>query len=381
MNAMVHRSIFVFGSLLPTLCFAGGCSGAPSADAAASTEEALSEPSSLASPFSTRGTVVTQTNAADANALLFYSREANGALSLMAQVATGGAGLGAGLSAQGAITREGRWLFAVNAGSNEVSTFDLASNPPMLVGRAASGGTQPVSVTARGPLVYVLNAGGAGNVAGFAVDAKGALHAIGTSPLSGSDVTPTDVAIAPDGVTLVVTEKVTNVIDTYAVGARGDLRGPVVTASNGPAPFGFDFGPDGELFVSEAADSAASAYAILGPTRLASISASVLNGQSAACWLAAAPDGRHVFTANAGNGTLSSYRVSAAGRLTLESGVAASQSPTSHPVDMAFSPSGQTLYSLANAGTIITYKVDGGSLTQVDAVTGLPASVTGLIAW
>jgi len=179
----------------------------------------------------------------------------------------------------------------------------------------------------------------------------------------------------------VVTEKVTNVIDTYAVGARGDLRGPLVTSSNGPAPFGFDFGPDGELFVSEAADSAASAYAILGLTRLASISASVLNGQSAACWLAAAPDGRHVFTANAGNGTLSSYRVSAAGRLTLESGVAASQSPTSHPVDMAFSPSGQTLFSLANAGTLTTYQVDGGSLTQVGVVTGLPASVTGLVAW
>jgi len=381
MNARGRRSIFVFGSLLPTLCLAAGCSGAPSADATASSEEALSAPGSLASPFSARGTVVTQTNAADANALLFYSPEANGALSLTAQVATGGTGLGAGLSAQGAITRGGRWLFAVNAGSNDVSTFDLDSNPPALVGLVPSGGTQPVSVTARGPLVYVLNAGGAGNVAGFDVDAKGVLHAIGTSPLSSSDVTPTDVAFSPDGVTLVVTEKVTSVIDTYAVGARGDLRGPVVTASNGPAPFGFDFGPDGELFVSEAADSAASAYAIVGPTRLVSISASVLNGQSAACWLTAAPDGRHVFTANAGNGTLSAYGVSAGGRLTLASGVAASQAPTSHPVDMAFSPSGQTLYSLANAGTITTYRVDGGSLTEVGAVTGLPASVTGLVAW
>ena len=73
--------------------------------------------------------------------------------------------------------------------------------------------------------------------------------------------------------------------------------------------------------------------------------------------------------------------MSAAGRLTLESGVAAAQSPTSHPVDMVFSPSGQTLYSLANAGTITSYRVDGGSLTQVGGVTGLPASVTGLVAW
>jgi 6-phosphogluconolactonase (cycloisomerase 2 family) len=380
MHAMVHRSnlrlVPLLGPLLP-LVFATGCSGAAADETTASTGEALSAPAS----FLARGTVVTETNAAEANALLVYTPAANGALAPAAQVATGGAGLGAGLSAQGAIARDGRWLFAVNAGSNDVSTFDLASSPPELVAVTPSGGTQPVSVTARGPLVYVLNAGGAGNVAGFTMDAKGALHALATSPLSGAEVTPTDVAIAPDGATVVVTEKGTNVIDTYAIGLRGDLRGPVVTGSNGPAPFGFDFGPTGELFVSEAADSAASAYAVLGTTRLASISASVLNGQSAACWLIAAPDGRHVFTANAGNGTLSSYRVGIAGRLTLETAVAASQAPTSHPVDMAFSPSGQALYSLANAGTITAYDVDGGSLKQVDQVTGLPASVTGLVAW
>ncbi len=37
---------------------------------------------------------------------------------------------------------------------------------------------------------------------------------------------------------------------------------------------------------------------------------------------------------------------------------------------MAFSPLGQTLYSLASAGTITTYRVDGGSLLQIGAVTG-----------
>jgi 6-phosphogluconolactonase len=383
MNAMVHRSIFVCCPMFSTLFCAAGCSAAPSAEEpTSSSEEALAAPDALALPLAPgRGTVVTQTNEADANRLLVFSRGASGTLSLAAQVATGGAGVGAGLSAQGAIARDGRWLFVVNAGSNDVSTFDLASSPPTVVARASSGGTQPVSVTARGPLVYVLNQGDAGNVASFAVDGKGALHAIGTSPLSGPDVTPTEVALAPDGATVVVTEKGTNVIDTYAVGARGELRGPMVTPSNGPAPFGFDFGADGELFVSEAADSAASAYAILGATRLASLSASVLNGQSAACWLVTAPDGRHVFTANAGNGTLSSYRVSVAGRLTLEEGTAASQAPSSHPVDMAFGPLGETLYSLANAGTITVYRVDGGDLAEVGSATGLPASVTGLAAW
>ncbi len=352
-----------------------GCSQA--ADSAPSAQQ--SQGLSFTPPAT--GAVITQTNAVEANELLIYSRALDGTLAAVGQIATGGTGLGSGLSAQGAIAHEGHFLFVVNAGSSDISTFDLVTGTPVLVALTPSNGVEPVSVTAHGPSVYVLNAEGPGNIAGFLADDSGALHPVGTLPLSGANVTPTEVDFSPDGRTLIVTEKGTSLIDVYTVDPSGTARGPDTQASDGPAPFGFAFAPDGEVFVSEAENSAASAYATLGE-RLLSISASVANGQSAACWLAASPDGQHIFTANAGNGTLSSYRVGAWGRLELVSGVSAAMAATSHPVDMAFAGGGQYLYSLANvAGTITGFKVDGADLTRVGAVESLPASVTGLVAW
>ena len=367
-------------ALLAPLVLVAGCSQAaePRGEGATTTREALTGDLGK----HTVGAVFTQTNASERNELVAFVREADGSLTPTGQFDTGGMGTGAGLAAQGAIAHEGRWLFVVNAGSNDVSTFDLASHPPALVSRVASGGTMPVSVTVHGGLLYVLDAGGTGEIAGFRVDIQGQLHPIAVLPLSGPNVAPTEVAFAPDGDTLVVTEKGTNQIDTYYVDASGLAHGPTVRPSNGPAPFGFDFTPATELVISEAANSAASAYALRREVHLESISASVANGQSAACWLVTSVDGQHAFTANAGNGTLSSYRIGDDGRLLLESGVAASTGAGSHPVDMAFGDDGEFLLALANqAGTITTFAVEGGNLTKVGFVDSLPTSATGLVAW
>lgn len=360
-----------------------GCSSSPTAS---DEPKATASESLVGAPaFESPGAVFTQTNEAGRNELVEYARAPDGSLTLVGRFGTGGTGLGTGLNAQGALVREGRWLFVVNAGSNDVSTFDLASSPPSLVSRVGSSGTQPVSVTAHGGVVYVLNAAEAGNISGFRIGPGGALDAIpgATLPLSATNVTPTEVAFAPDGDTLIVTEKGDNQIDAYHVDETGVAHGPVVNPSDGPAPFGFDFTRWGELVVSEAAQSAASAYTIERDVNLRSISASVLNTQSAACWLVVAPDGRTAFTANAGSGTLSAYRIGQDGQLTLEAAVAASVgADTSHPADMAFAGLGRYLYSLANvAGTITALRVQGGTLTSLGVVDSLPASATGLVAW
>jgi 6-phosphogluconolactonase (cycloisomerase 2 family) len=375
MNIAIRRSPC---ALIPALLLAG-CSSANPTESVETASAAI-----IAAPGAVAGAVFTQTNAAEGNELVEYARAPGGALTLSGRFATGGAGLGTGLSAQGALAREGRWLFVVNAGSSDVSTFDLAQDPPRLASRVPSGGTQPVSVTARNGIVYVLDAGGAGNIAGFRLDPGGMLNAIAGSvrPLSGASVTPTQVAFSPDGDTLIVTEKGDNQIDAYYVDVAGRAEGPVVNPSNGAAPFGFDFSPRGELIVSEAAASAASAYAVLGEVHLASISASVANTQSAACWLVVSPDGSVAFTANAGSGTLSSYRIERGGALALESAVAGSTGVGSHPVDMAFDATGRHLYALANgAGTITAFEASGGHLANIGAVDSLPTSATGLVAW
>jgi hypothetical protein len=52
----------------------------------------------------------------------------------------------------------------------------------------------------------------------------------------------------------------TQTIDTYVIGQNGRASGPNVQASSGATPFGFQFGPDGRLYVSDAPASAASSY-------------------------------------------------------------------------------------------------------------------------
>ena len=128
-----------------------------------------------------------------------------------------------------------------------------------LASRFASGGSTPISLTVHDKLLYVLNAGGSGNITGFSLKDGQATPIPGaTRPLSGSAVGPAEVAFSTDGRWLVVTEKNTNLLDVYPIGT-GDVAGGSLTyASAGTTPFGFAFGKKDELFVSEAAGTASS---------------------------------------------------------------------------------------------------------------------------
>jgi 6-phosphogluconolactonase len=73
-----------------------------------------------------------------------------------------------------------------------------------------------------------------------------------TRALSSSAASGAEVAFSPNGRILAVTEKGTQTIDTYVIGPNGRASGPNVQASSGATPFGFHFGPDGRLYLSEA---------------------------------------------------------------------------------------------------------------------------------
>ena len=77
-----------------------------------------------------RGALYTETDAADANAVLVFDRDREGGLTAAGAFPTGGKGSGAGLGSQGGLARSGDWLFAVDAGSNEITTFSLGSGTP-----------------------------------------------------------------------------------------------------------------------------------------------------------------------------------------------------------------------------------------------------------
>ncbi len=334
-------------------------------------------------------TLYTIDNAAGGNHVLVFQRSVHGGLTGAGSVATGGTGAGAGLSSQGAIvlSRDGRWLFVCNPGSSDVSVLAVSGEGLTLTDKVASGGQMPVSLTLRHNLLYVLNAGGGAgdkdNITAF-VFALGKLVPLpdATRALSADNTGPAQVSFTRSGDALVVTERLTGLIDTFLVGDDGLAADHKVFMSAGTTPFGFDVGREDRVFVSEAGTGSVSSYAVSEGGDLAVISAAVPTIQAAPCWVISSRDGRFIYTANAGSGSISGYRVGHDGSLELldPDGRTGVTGDGSHPVDMAQSRDGRFLYALANGnGTLNAFRVrPDGSLQPVMVVSGIPTSAAGL---
>src|SRR5439155_3421868 len=199
--------------------------------------------------------VYVQTNDADANELIAFGRADDGTLFPLGRAATGGRGNGKPhLPSQSsvALSPDGRFVLVTNAGSDDVSV--LSVDGPALVSRVASGGASPKSVAVHGSRVCVLNTEGDPGVAGLRLGEDGSPAPIAGAwrALSSPAADPAQVAFSPDGQTLVVTERGTNGISTFAVREDGTLDGPTAFPSAGATPYGFDFARDGALVVTEA---------------------------------------------------------------------------------------------------------------------------------
>lgn len=348
---------------------------------------------SFRQPFQGPRAVYTETNAADSNEILVYRRDRDGDLRLSDRVNTRGRGTGAGLGNQGALalSADGRRLYAINAGSNDISVFAIGGNRPVLVQKLPSGGEQPISLALHGDLLYVLNAGGGGNLSGFYVGDDRRLRAIASStrPLSGSAVGPAQISFNVFGDVLAVTEKDANQIVLYDV-VDGYAQAPKPHASNGATPFGFAFDRHDNLIVSEAFGgapnaSAVSSYELDGAAfPLEVVSPSINAGQTAACWVVVTKNGRYAYATNTGSGTITGFSIARNGGLSLlnANGVTAGTGSGSNPADVAASADGGFLFALsANVGTISGYRIrDDGSLRMASRVDGIPLSASGLVA-
>jgi 6-phosphogluconolactonase (cycloisomerase 2 family) len=334
-------------------------------------------------------TLYTETNSANGNQVQVYESLADGNPTLTAEVATGGLGSGAALGSQGALARsiDGRFIFAVNAGSNDVSSFEIGPHGIKLLGKVASGGTTPISLTAHGDLLYVVNAGGSGNIAGFKIRPDGSLRAIAGSSqsLSSGASGPAQISFDPDGDSLVVTEKNTNKILVYPV-TEGLAGKPRAHASHGVEPFGFAFDRRDDLLVSEAFGGTTNAAALssydFDDGGLSLTSGSVPGEQTAACWVVTAGHGGFAYTVNTGSGTVTGYQVARDGALTRLTARGISGVTGGAPTDATTDRDGDTLYVLSpSIGQIVTFHVHpDGSLTQLGATSGVAVAAVGLIA-
>ncbi len=354
------------------------------------------------------GAVYAMTNA-DENEIVVYHRAADGTLSLVGTVDTGGAGAttepndALGASNPLILSQDHRSLFAVNAGSNSISVFRIRRNALTLLQVIDSGGDFPVSLTMHQDLLYVLNSGGDGNITGFTLDTNGylaplagatrSLDAGGMNPPNFLD-SPAQVGFNPLGDLLIVTQKGAlnqePKIHVYAIDANGLPSAQPVTTEfpDVSVPFGFAFDglnnlivaePFGDGFPPPGPTGAASSYRIGENGGLVPITKTASNEQVASCWVAITTNTRFAYTTNNGgdgieeSGTISSYRVGPDGSLVLINPIAARTGLA--PVDLAITPNNQYLYNVnAGSGTVSMFRIHqaNGRLIPLGEIAGLP---------
>jgi hypothetical protein len=333
-------------------------------------------------------------NTATANTIDGYARHADGSLTALpgSPFAAGGAGLGTGLASQGAIqaTRDGRYLLAVDAGSNQISVLRItAGGVPVLVGQpASSDGIKPVSV-AVSPfgLAYVANSGAGGsNYTGFRLGFNGSLTPVpGSTYAVPGDSGLGDVFFNALGNHLVGTRTGTSEIDSFVVAPDGRLlpaQGSPFTGQ-GLGQLGAEFSPanPSQLFVTNAHNGTGlgtvSAYFDSFSGQLSSIGSSpYADGQTAPCWVEISHNGRYLFAVNTGSGNISSYAINPGGSLTLIGSTPINGGGAD--IDARLSPDGKYLLVDGSGMHFVSvFAVNGGSLTEVpSSPTPLPAGVT-----
>jgi 6-phosphogluconolactonase len=333
-------------------------------------------------------------NTAGANTIAGFDRHADGSLTPIpgSPFAAGGAGLGAGLASQGAIqvTSDGRYLLAVDAGSNQISVLRItAGGVPVLVGQpVASGGITPVSVAvSQAGLVYVANQGNGGSgYSGFRLHSDGSL-----TPIAGSTVTVPDgsglgdVFFNATGTHLIGTRTGTSQIDSFDVLPGGRLLAAPGSpfTGQGLGQLGAEFSPvnPSQLFVSNAHNGTAlgtiSAYRDSFLGQLTPIGSSpYADGQTAPCWVEISHDGKYLFTVNTGSGNISSYSINPGGSLTLIGSFAINGGGAD--IDARLSPDGHyLLVDGAGHNFVSVFAVNGGDLTELpSSPTPLPAGAS-----
>jgi hypothetical protein len=351
------------------------------------------------------GHVYVNDNTAPVNAVAGFDRHADGSLTAMpgSPFAVGGSGTGHPDASQGSLdeSADGRFLLAVDAGSNQISVLRIqpdGSLRPAQGSPIASGGVDPVSIGVHGNLVYVANAGpgselGDTNYTGFRLDAGGHLRPIPESTyVLPNDSKPGQVLFNGDGTRVAGTRIATSEIDSFTVGDGGRLvpaagspfDAQAFAPTQGWGQLGSEFSPThpDQLFISDAHTAAGSAafpglvssFIDAPDGTLTPVGAPVANDGGAACWIEISHDGEYLFVVNTASASISSYSIGEDGALTFLQSTGPGEIGAGAE-DARLSPDGSTLWVVESGGDSVTgFTVDGGTLTPLTDATGPPGA-------
>src|SRR5262245_7219025 len=269
------------------------------------------------------GAVFVQTNE-ERNRVLAFSRDADGHLADPVPYETGGRGtMTPHLPSQGSVvlSEDRRFLLVANAGSGDVSVFRVDGTALELIGTTSTGGDVPRSIAERAGTVFVMNTGKPG-IASFRLTDEGLSPVVGGEVSLAADADPAQIGFAPDGRSLIVTQRGADAIAVLPVRDDGTTGDTTTIMSSGPTPYGFAFASTGTLVVTEAfraekGADAASAYTGADGT-LVPKTRSLPNMMSEICWAVVTGDDRFAYTTNFAESTVSRFAIGADGSIALE---------------------------------------------------------------
>jgi len=273
------------------------------------------------------------------NAVLALRRNpANGSLHQIGKFLTDGTGLANPNNDLGPddpdkqviASRDGRFLFAVNEGSNSVAVFRIHHNGRLTrIGTFDSGGVEPSSLTLVGDRLYVTNRGdshagnpgtAAGSYTGFIVNDDGSLTPIPHSTVSlPLGLSPSQTLASLDGQFLFgdnfaipgTTPPLGNTIDPFAIATDGALQpapgGPVGALIAAPTLLGLAAHPTQPIIyagLTAASEIGVFSYAANGSVHFVR---AVADQGAGPCWVTVSANGQYLYAANTGSNSVEVY--------------------------------------------------------------------------
>lgn len=376
-----HHRIAMLATALAATLFVAACGGS---------DDAAPAPPPPAAKLANQ--LYTETNET-ANAVVHFTRQADGTLVRKETTPTGGAGTNAvnaagntvpdSLVSQHSIiaSPDGTTVFVVNGGDNSISVMNVDPTTGALTLKKRSStaaGRIPNSLALNRGVLYATFIGGASQLAAFKVEADGALTQIGSYDLLAlgglATAAPTQVVVSPDGGFAVVSAGTgSNAILSFPIAADGKLGTPVTAAGILATPFAGAFVPGAAspLYLATSTSTISlNAFSFSAGGALAALGQATAPGTAAPCWLVVTPDGKTAFVGN-GSGAISSYAING-NTLTLLDATAAIEPPVQAGVnsvaaDSWISPDGKFLYTAyLGDDKVVAYAIGlSGSLAKL----------------
>lgn len=274
----------------------------------------------------------------------------------------------------------GRFLFAINQGSDSVAVFRIRHSGRLsLVGAFDSGGTQPASLTFADGRLYVTNRGNAlqgttatvaPNYTGFNVSEDGSLTPIPNSSVAlPLELSPSQTLASPDGKLLFgdnfaiptnPTPTLGNTIDPFQIAADGTLvaapGGPVGT-SPATTILGLAAHPTQQIVYAGLVASSKVGVFTYDATGKLTFVREVADQGAGVCWIVVSQDGKYMYISNTGSNSVGVYSLADPlnpveiqdFKLTLPQPPAGATKAPANSFELALDPSGQSLYVITQS--------------------------------